>query len=389
VRLQLTAPLAALIAITIPARAASADEPTRLTTDTLFYTDTDNVIVVSPQVGAHAALDDDGGRASARAVVDVVSAASVDVVSQASGRFLETRVEADLGLAKRLRGILTGIDYRYSHEPDYRSHGLTLTAQRRLGSADTVLSGGYGIILDRVMRSGTPASIFSEPLTTHNGHLSLTQNLGPRTVARAVYTLTVQRGYMEKPYRYVPLFDQAGIDAAANDGVTLDLDTFDRYRLDARPAESVPDSRVRHAAAVRLLRHVSALKGSLRFDVQVYADDWGVESIAVEPAFYSRLSNQFRLAGFVRGYLQTGASFWEREYVVADPMQVPTWRTVDRELSPYQLGWAGARLEWRHGKYSAYLEGSVMRTHYDDYLYLTNRTALLTQAGFRWRPGEQ
>jgi hypothetical protein len=41
--------------------------------------------------------------------------------------------------------------------------------------------------------------VFSESLTTHTTGLSLTQVLGRRTVVRGAYTLTVQRGYMEKP----------------------------------------------------------------------------------------------------------------------------------------------------------------------------------------------
>lgn len=193
-RLQLIA-VAALVAASSP---ASAEDWT-IASDSLVYGDTDNVVVVSPQLTVRRELDDDGGEATARAVVDVISAASVDVVSQASERFDEVRTEIDLSLAKAFGGYVPSLGYRYSHEPDYESHGVRGGLRARLGTSDTVLGLEYGLTADRVGRTGTPSSVFSESLTTHTTGLSLTQVLGRRTVVRGAYTLTVQRGYMEKP----------------------------------------------------------------------------------------------------------------------------------------------------------------------------------------------
>ena len=87
-RLQLIVVVASLLVA-----APAAAEPNTLSFDTLFYSDNDNVLVVSPQVAAHRALDDAGGEASARVAVDIISAASVDVVSQATSGFTEVRKE--------------------------------------------------------------------------------------------------------------------------------------------------------------------------------------------------------------------------------------------------------------------------------------------------------
>jgi hypothetical protein len=132
VRLQLIA-VAALVAASSP---ASAEDWT-IASDSLVYGDTDNVVVVSPQLTVRRELDDDGGEATARAVVDVISAASVDVVSQASERFDEVRTEIDLSLAKAFGGYVPSLGYRYSHEPDYESHGVRGGLRARLGTSDT------------------------------------------------------------------------------------------------------------------------------------------------------------------------------------------------------------------------------------------------------------
>lgn len=380
--------LATIAPILVAAGVARGDGLTTFAVDTLVYTDTDNVVVVSPQAAVKHAFADDGGELGARVVVDAISAASVDVISAATTRFSEVREEVDVAASRRLGAWLPALRYRFSTEPDWRSHGGGVAVQRRLGGADTTLSAAYDLTLDTVGRSGTPFDVWSRSLTTHSGELSLTQVLSPTTVVRVVYTLVAQTGYLEKPYRYVPLFDPAGIDAARADGVTLDLDTFDRYRLPERPPEEVPDRRFRHAAAVRGLRYVRALDGSLRADYRFYGDSWGVFGHTVELALAVPIGESLLVEVYDRAYLQTAARFWRREYVVAAPGELPRWRSVDRDLGSYVSDTLGARLEWRHAGLglAAYAEADVMGTRFSDYLFLERRLALVGQLGLRWSP---
>ncbi len=382
-RLQLIAGAALLAIAAGPARAV-ADEQTgwRVAADSLLYSDTDNVLIVSPQVAVHRDLDDDGGVASGRVVVDAVSAASVDVISQATTRFSEVRTEVDLGLKKPVGPHVGSLTYRYSHEPDYDSHGLGFGLQRELGTSDSVLGLGYDVSLDTVGYTGTPSDAFSERLTSHTLVASFTQVLDRETLLRGVYTLSLQRGYMEKPYRFVPLFDRAGIEAAAADGVTLDLHSFDRYRLSLRPAEEVPDARTGHAGAMRLMRYVDRLPGSVRIDYQFFGDDWGVRAHTIEPAVQWKRTRGQTVAAYARVYLQQAARFWQRTYVVEDG-NVPRFRTLDRDLSDYYVFTGGARFEWRGSRLSAYADASAMETVYSDYLFLTSRFALVVQGGLR------
>lgn len=389
-RLQLSpALLAALTLIPGPGlQPARADDgaPWKLAQDDLLYSDTDNVRVLTSQVAVSRDLDEDGSTASARGLVDVVSAASVDVISHATTRFQEARVEGDLGLSYALGSdILPDASYRISREPDYDSQsfggGLTL----RLGGADSVLSGHYTATLDTVGRTDTPRSLFGESLTTHSGEVGLTQNLGRRSLLRGVYTLTVQRGYMEKPYRFVPMFTRSGLAQASADGVHLGLDTFGRYSLSMRPAEEVPHLRVRHALGGRYLHYVEPIGAALRADYRFYIDDWLVVANTAELSLYQPIGEHFRLDTFARGYVQTGASFWERTYVT-NGVDVPRYRTLDRKLSPYWALTLGARGELVYDRLSLYLELNATETHFMDSLLIENRAALVSQLGVEYRP---
>lgn len=368
----------------VAAGASAQSHPWTLASDGLLYTDTDNVLVVTSQLSVARALDEDGGQASANVIVDVVSAASVDVVAQASSRFDEVRGETNLGLAYAVDGTLPSINYRGSIEPDYVSHGVGAGCQLRLGGADSVARAHYQVTLDTIGRSGTPFSTFSRSLTSHAAELSLTQNLGPEALLRGVYTLTVQDGYMEKPYRYVPLFDAAGLALARRDGVTLGLDTFDRYRLAPRPAESVPDLRLRHALALRLLQYIAPLAGAVRVDYRFYIDDWGIVAHTAELGYEQPLGERWTLGFYARGYTQGAASFYRATYQVESPRELPGLRTVDRKLAGYEMGTFGTRLELQLDAITAYLDSSVEYTRFRDFIYLDHVFAAIAQAGLAW-----
>jgi len=354
----------------------------QITTDTLFYSDSDNVIVVSPQVSVHRSTDEDGGSVGARVIVDAVSAASVDVVSQATKRFSETRSEVDLSLSKNIGSLLPSVTYTYSHEPDYDSQGFGIAVQRELGSADTIASLGYNLSIDTVGYTGTDRSSFSESLWSHGAALSVTQVINPKMLVRGIYTLSLQQGYLEKPYRFVPLFDQAGIDAAQRDGAKLDLSTFDKYRLSARTTEEVPFRRVGHAVGTRTLYYLESLPGALHLDYQFFFDSWGVRAHTFEPAIHWKVSESLTAVGYARLYLQQAASFWQREYVVGQG-EVPKYRTMDRDLSDYAAYTAGGRLNWQWDKLASYVDIGAMDTVYSNYIFLQSRFALIVQAGAR------
>lgn len=379
-RLQLTALL--LVAIG-HSGVASADDPYTLSFDTLVYSDTDNVLVVSPQVAARRALDDAGGAATARAVVDVISAASVDVVSQATAGFTEVRREADLSASHRMGALLPELRYRYSDEPDYRSHGLGGSLARDFADHDTTIGLSYDLSLDTVGRSGTPFDRWSRDLATHSAEIGWTQVLGARTVGRVAYSLVVQDGYLEKPYRYVPLFDPGTLATLEADGMTLDGDNFSSYRLPERPPEEVPNRRLRHAFALRGVRYVPDL-GAIQADYRFYVDSWGMQAHTVDGTLRLPMG-RFRLDLEDRLHWQGPVDFWRRVYTVDGAGEVPRWRTVDRDLGGYLQDTLQARGQLDLASLEIYALAGAMVTRFDDYLFLDWRLALVGETGLRWR----
>jgi hypothetical protein len=375
--LQLTRAVVIACAIATTAH-AGGETPTTLGFDTLLYTDDDNVVVSSSSVSAAANLDDEGSEVHAKVLVDAVTAASVDVISAATPRFTEAREELDLGGSKARGAWLPSLHYRLSREPDYLSNGGGARVQRRLGP-DTTAEAGYDLTYDLVRRSGTPAEVFEQTLVTHAGDVSVSQVIDPSTVVRLAYSFTAQDGYLEKPYRFVPLFDEAGLAAAAADHMTLGLDTVGRYRLPERPAEEVPDRRLRHAIAARAVRWIGALDASLRADYRLYLDDWGVRSHTGELGItFERDAHALTISN--RLYEQTAADFWRRTYVVM-PGTVPRYRTVDRDLSHFVGDTAEAAFRSRYERWSWYASAGAMYTRYFDYLFLQSRIALMMGGG--------
>ena len=364
------------------AATARAEGDWRIALDTMVYDDTDNVTAVTPRLSVSRRLDEDGGRIGARALVDVVSAASVDVISHATDSFVEGRWEAGFDLSKAFGDHLPSVSYRFSIEPDYTSNGGVIGWRSRLGTPDSVLQLNYGLTYDVVGRSGSSWQSFSRELFSHSANVSFTQNLGPETVLRGVYSLTVQQGYMEKPYRHVPMFDAATVASAPR----LTLDNFDAYRLAARPPEEVPDLRVGHALGARLLQSIDSFEGSLRVDYQIYFDDWGLTGHVAELALTATVADGVRLVPYGRFYIQTAASFWRREYTVGAGGQIPQYRSLDRDLGSYHSLTGGGRLEWTSGEWGGYVDGALMWTHFDDFIFLDDRAAALIQVGLRWSP---
>lgn len=357
--------------------------PTTVAADTLIYNDSDNVVVFSPQVGVNQALDNDGGSASVRFTVDALSAASVDVVSSATYRFSEIRYEGDIGATKKFGDWQPTIGYRTSWEPDYRSHGVRYGLSRRV-TGDTTLAANLSTTFDRVGRSGTPFSQFSRNLFVQSADLSVAQNINKNTVVRAAYSFTGQFGFMEKPYRSVPLFTQEAVDKAQAEG-GLNLENFTKFNLGPRLLESVPDQRYRHALGVRALHYIPGIKGSVGLDYRAYLDNWGMHAHTVQPGLKVQLGHKWLLSAWTRFHWQSSVSFWQRSYVVASAEAIPRWRSADRSLSRSWHTTPGIRAEYETPRFAFYGDLSIIFSEFPEFMYLDRRSAGVFLIGARWK----
>jgi hypothetical protein len=207
--------------------------------------------------------------------------------------------------------------------------------------------------------------------------LGLTAVLSRSTIGSIQWDGSFERGYLAKPYRYVPLFapgQAASIPAGAS------VAEVNRQRLSLRPNEQVPDARDRHALSAHLAHRGAAT--TLRLDERVYRDNWGVLAATSELRYIIDVRRGLELWPHLRHHIQGGASFWKRAYEATPGpdgvLGVPVFRTGNRELGPLQtfiLG-GGIRLklvEPRSNPWDLVFEFDVGRTSFSDALYISER----------------
>jgi hypothetical protein len=242
---------------------------------------------------------------------------------------------------------------------------------------------GYTFGHDTAGRTGTPFSVYSQELQRHALDAGIELILGRDTVAFIGASAVLERGDQKKPYRFLPVFAPevaSGIPAGASLALVNDS------RLPGRMAESVPQSRNRFALSTRIARRFA--RSTFVVSGRVYADDWGLFAVTSDAQYIHDIGRGFAVWGHLRGHLQSGVSFWERAYVSSSPLpnalSVPTYRSGDRELSPFGAGTLGAGARWNVGSalrpssWALSLQADVTATRYLDALYVRSRVAQIS-----------
>jgi hypothetical protein len=343
------------------------------------YADTDSTLVLRPRVSARGAIDD--VVLAGAYTADVISSASIDVVTRASRPIEEARHQLD-AQASWLgeRGLVLGGGYSFGIEPDFDTHALTLRGAYDLDPermwhgvvSITALTNRYGSVID-------PS--FDERTYTLQVAVALARVLDARGVARGAIEASVVSGFQASPYRNVRLGNwtaqrYTGSDPSA--GAYL----FSGVTGVAR--EQHPDRRLRMRAVIDVVREVErnfALFGS----TAGYVDDWGIGAfeVALEARWEPERDLLFRLGG--RMYLQTAAWFWRRRYFTIDETQGIL--TDDKELGPLH-------------SFSFWLAGSIpidptvrldgrldlTRYEYPGFSLRTAKLAMALEIGVVWTP---
>jgi hypothetical protein len=312
-----------VIALAVLLVAAPSRGDNAFTAKTQVYTDNDHTTVVSPLV----ALSRDawsGGTLSASYVADIVSSASVDVISNATSHMTDFRSEITAGLAQKLHLTTLTASYVYSVENDYSSHNVDLGLAQDLFDKNSTLSFGYSLSLNSVGRTGDQA--YHDSLLVTGAGASWTQVLDKKTIAQLSYSFSYNNGLQSSPYRFVRFEN--------DDGTTA-----------LKHQETDPRLRYRHAAVIALNRHLfsdSSLQGDYRF----YDDSWGVQAHTVQLRYFVTFKGDVTLRLRERFYYQTDASFFRSHYFV-DNGVAPAYFTADRELSKFWSNLIGVKVSWR------------------------------------------
>lgn len=342
------------------------------------YHDSDKVDVASPAFFFNVEHPTAGWGFGGSILVDVVTAASTDIVATASPRWTEQRYVPALGGHKKFGDVDVNLHAGLSIEPDYFATSVGTTVAIDLRQKTITPSIGYDFSYDTQGRSGTSYDVYSRKIMRHALAAATTFVLDKQSILTTNLTMVFESGDSSKPYRYIPMFAK---DVAPRVQPGQQLNTVNFYRNPERVLEQLPLDRQRFAIAGMYARRFST--STLRIEERLYADSWGLKATTTDARYLVDVSKNFRVWPHFRLHAQTGASFWQLAYVsdrTATGIQVPALRTGDRELGPLLgvTGGLGARLSFGEAKnWGLGFTGDVVMTNFLNTLYILQRFGYL------------
>jgi hypothetical protein len=358
------------------------------------YSDTDHVNVFSPSINATVSSPTAGWNVGGSYLVDIVTAASPDIVSEASPYYREVRNAGTLtgGYKPGLYGVQATADV--SREPDYLSLGGGVAVTGDFDDKRITPRLAFDYTHNTIGISSTPFSVYHQTFQVYEAEASSTFVLTPTSLILVGATVDFERGNQSKPYRYVPLFNEETVAPYVPAGATVDL--VNSVRLPFRPMENLPDSRNRYAVGVRFAHRFSS--STLRLEERLYYDSWKQASTTTDIRYLIDFSRRFRVWPHVRFNAQNGADFYQLAYGVRVPapsaqnpaglIQIPLYRTDDRELSPLVTGTGGGGFRIAlsppeaKSQFGLSLQMDVAYTQFFDALFVQNRTAFFGTLSF-------
>lgn len=348
----------------------------RASSEAAAYADTDHVFVLTPTLGVNVANPIAGWSVGGRYLVDVVSAASVDIVSTASRRWEEIRHVGMVDAAYKPGVWGIAAHAAVSSEPDYHAYSGGGEITRDFLQKNLTALVGYEHGHDIGGRTGTPFSVFSRVLNRDAFKAGLTVLLDRATVASFVADVIVEGGDPSKPYRYVPLFAPG-----TTVPLGMSIDDVTRTRLSSRVLEQLPLTRERFAIAARIAHRFQA--ATLRADERLYTDSWGLHATTTDARLLVDLGSRVELGPHARFHAQTSVDFWQRGYVLNPGNDFPALRTGDRELGPLLGITGGARIRIGLGSSAqpkSWIIGfdwNLTHTQFLDDIYITHRLSTI------------
>lgn len=375
-----------------PSRAPLEDTSTkRASFEIAGYDDSDHVTVVTPSIAL--GIDNvSGASLHATYLVDVVSAASVDIVSTASQRWREVRQAGSASVGYKPHDFGVTVGGSVSDEPDYLSYGAYALVTKDFNEKNLSLFFGYGFSHDTIGRCGdfgvcTAFSVFSRSLQrgSFNGGVDFVIN--DASLASLVADVVIENGDQSKPYRYIPMFSPMVAPTVAK-GASIAW--VNANKLPERPLEQLPLLRERFALTARYAHRFET--STLRLEERGYRDSWGLMASSSDARWIFDLGKRFALWPHARFHAQTPVSFWQLAYVSnyspTPSFDLPAYRTGDRELGPLWTVTGGFGMKWYLGRatnpaqWALQLTADGMYTAFLDDLYLTNRVAGITALSF-------
>jgi hypothetical protein len=350
-----------------------------LATEMSGYHDTDHVDVITPAVVVSAENPTGGWGVNGSFLVDMVTAASADIVATASPRWREVRYVPSIGGHKKFGDADVNLKANLSHEPDYLATSVGGGVSIDLRQKTITPAFGYEFSHDISGRAGTPFAVYSHEINRHGLDASVTFVLDKATFFASSFTAVIEAGDTSKPYRYIPMFLP---DVAKRVPIGLSIDGVNKNRLPIRALEQLPTNRQRWAIAGLLAHRFSA--STIRAEERLYVDSWGLKASTTDLQFLVDLNERLRIWPAARFNVQSAASFWQLAYPAAPSKKdgtitLPALRTGDRELGPLYGVTLGGGVRYAFGEKKGWalsVNADVVYTRFLDHLFLRDRLGL-------------
>lgn len=365
-----------------PAPAAQSDINGRASVEVAGYQDSLAVSVLTPSIGVALSNPIAGWSLNGRYIVDMVSAASPDIVATASPRWSEVRNAGNVGGRYKPGNVGVGVGLATSYTPDYLSLGANGQLVEDLDDKNLTLTQGYGFGHDVIGRTGTPFSVFNRQLDYHSFSIGASRVINSALVLSLATDVVIERGDQSKPYRYIPIFtpEQAGLVSRGES-----VDSVARMRIQARPLEQLPLERERGALTGRLAWRLST--STLRIEERIYGDTWGLRASTTDARWLFDVGERVILWPHLRLHVQNGVDFWRRAYSAINARDLPALRTGDLELGPLSNLGVGGGIRLSLGKRDRRDDWALTTsvdgtwTSYHDAIYVKERFRILAAMG--------
>lgn len=258
-------------------------------------------LLVRKSVGKNVSL-------SANYYVDMISSASIDVVTTASP-YTEERTQYSFA-ADYLRGNTTmSASYTNSTESDFDANTYSLSVAQDMFGQLTTLTLSYSYGDDTVRRSDDPT--FFRDNTRQQYGVGLTQILTRNMIAALNVEVITDEGFLNNPYRSVRYLDPGN-----PLGYSFEPEVY-------------PGTRTSTAVGIRA-KYYLPYRAALEAQYRYFTDTWDIESHTAAIA-YTHPWNDFVFTAKYRYHDQTGAHFFRDIFL---RQQQTNFRGRDKELSP-------------------------------------------------------
>lgn len=346
------------------------------------YHDSDHVDVLTPVIAFGLESPTSGWGVNASFLVDVVTAASADIIATASPRWTETRYVPSLGGHKKFGDVDISLNGSASIEPDYLALGGGVGVSVDLAQKTITPSLSYSFGYDIAGRSGTAFDVFSRDIQRHAINAGVTFIVDKATFVSTSLTGIFEIGDTSKPYRHIPLFTP---DIAPLVPAGLSVEGVAEARASS-VLEQAPTNRQRWAIAARAARRFSS--STLRLEERLYIDSWGLKASTTDARFLIDATDTIRVWPHFRFHGQSGVDFWQLAYAAsrdtsANTLGVPAYRVGDKELGPMIAATFGGGGRLAFGEQNAWgltLTADVVYSRFLNHLYILQRFGYLGAA---------